>query len=349
MYNTEIIDIKQDFERGVSRACELIKANELVAFPTETVYGLGANAFSKVAVEKIFKVKGRPQDNPLIVHVASIEQAKTLAHIDDEVEKILSEFWPGAFTAVLRKKDIVPDTVTAGLDTVGIRMPKNPGIIETIKRTGLPIAAPSANKSGSPSPTEAYHVEADLVGTLPLILDGGRSEFGIESTVCDLTQTTPLILRPGAVTAEQIKDFVGMVKISPHVLTPLSGADAPASPGMKYKHYAPHADVVVIKGSKDNTIAKIKALYDADKKNGETPVIFCYSEDANLFEGRSVTNQGKNQNVNDVAKNLFKNLRDIDNAGYTKVYFQAVPTSGIGLAVMNRIIRAAGFDLLLVK
>ena len=349
MFKTQIINIKDNFDEGVEKAIEFIKAEEVVAFPTETVYWLGGNAFSEVAVKKIFKAKGRPQDNPLILHVASIEQAEELGYINDEARKMLEAFWPGPFTAVLKKKDIVPDLVTAGLSTVGIRMPKNPGILEIIKRTGFPIAAPSANISGSPSPTEAHHVETDLMGRVPLILDGGHTEYGLESTVCDLTKETPLVLRPGAVTAEEIKDIAGMVEISSSVLTPLNHGEQATSPGMKYSHYAPNAEVIVLKGTKENTIKHIKIMYDKDIEKGEKPIIFCYKEDEKLYDDRNVMHQGENQNVHEVARTLFKNLREVDGKEYTKVYFQAVPATGIGLAVMNRIIRAAGFKLILVK
>lgn len=349
MYKTEIIDIRQNFDEGIKKAIEFIKADELVAFPTETVYGLGANAYSDEAVKKIFKAKGRPQDNPLIVHVASIEQAEELGYINDEAKKMLEAFWPGPFTAVVEKKDKISDLVTSGLSTVGLRMPKNPGIIEVINRTGCPIAAPSANISGSPSPTEAFHVETDLMGRIPLILDGGHTEYGLESTVCDLTKETPLILRPGGITAEEIKQICGTVEISASVLTPLTDDERAASPGMKYAHYAPNAEVVVLEGTKENTINHIKKLYDKDIVKGEKPIIFCYKEDEKLFDDRNVMHQGQDQNVNQLARNLFKNLREVDEKAYTKVYFQAVPPTGIGLAVMNRIIRAAGFKLILVK
>jgi len=349
MYNTETINIKENFDEGIEKAIELIKANEVVAFPTETVYGLGGNAFSDDAVRRIFKAKGRPADNPLIVHVASIEQAEELGEINEEAKKMLDAFWPGPFTAVVKKKDIVPDLVTSGLPTIGIRMPKNPGILEVIKRTGLPIAAPSANISGSPSPTEAHHVETDLMGRIPLILDGGHTEYGLESTVCDLTGETPLVLRPGGITAEEIKEVAGMVEISASVLTPLSENEVASSPGMKYSHYAPKAEVIVLKGSKENTVAQIRKMYDKDILKNENPIIFCYKEDEKLFPDMNVLHQGENQNVHQVARTLFKNLREVDGKGYTKVYFQAVPETGIGLAVMNRIIRAAGFKLILVK
>lgn len=349
MYNTKTIDLSIDFENGVKQASNYIKKDELVAFPTETVYGLGANAFSGDAVAKIFKAKGRPQDNPLIVHVDSIEMASKLAYINDDARKILEEFWPGPFTAVLKKKDIVPAGVTAGLDSVGIRMPSSDAMLEVIKRTRCPIAAPSANKSGSPSPTEAYHVENDLVGRLPLILDGGSCKYGVESTVCDLTTHIPLVLRPGAITVEQIKELTGSVEVSPNILTPLLSNEKPTSPGMKYKHYAPHADVFVIKGEKKSLVAKTNEMYDEDIANGDKPVIFCFKKDVAYFGSRNVMIQGGNDNINEVAKYLFKNLRDIDNLGYTKVYFESLPTTGMGLAVMNRIIRAAGFKLILVK
>ena len=349
MYRTEIINLKTDFEAGIQKAVQLIESGEVVAFPTETVYGLGANALSEEAVKRIFTAKGRPKDNPLIVHVASIEQAETLGEINDDARHLMETFWPGPFTAVVNKKAVIPDLVTAGLPTVGIRMPKNKGILEIIRRTGLPIAAPSANISGSPSPTEAYHVETDMMGRVPLILDGGHTEYGLESTVCDLTGETPLVLRPGGVTAEDIKEAAGRVEISAHVMLPLAEDDTAASPGMRYNHYAPKARVIVIKGSRENTAAYIKDRYQRDIAKGENPVIFCYQEDAVLYPGMNMLSQGINRDLHQVAQSLFRNLREADEKGYTKVYFEAVPETGIGLAVMNRIIRAAGFKLILVK
>ncbi|MEX1306945.1 MAG: L-threonylcarbamoyladenylate synthase [Eubacteriales bacterium] len=347
MYKTETINIKQDFEAGIEKAVALIKADEVVAFPTETVYGLGANAFSEEAVKKIFKAKGRPADNPLIVHVADIAQAETLGEINDKARTLMATFWPGPFTVVVKKKKGIPDIVTGGLDTIGLRMPKNPGILEIIKRSGCPIAGPSANISGSPSPTEAFHVETDMAGRIPLILDGGHTEYGLESTVCDLTGDTPLVLRPGAVTAEDIKEAAGMVEISSSVLLPLRENETAASPGMKYAHYAPSAQVFVVKGPKESTVAQIKKMYQQDIANGDKPLVLCYLSDKAFFEGMNVLTQGRD--VNEVAKKLFRNLREADADGYTTVYFQAVPETGIGLAVMNRIIRAAGFKLILVK
>jgi L-threonylcarbamoyladenylate synthase len=248
---------------------------------------------------------------------------------------------------VVKKKAQIPEIVTAGLDTIGLRMPRNPGILEIIKRSKLPIAAPSANISGSPSPTEAFHVETDMAGRIPLILDGGHTEYGLESTVCDLTGETPLVLRPGAVTAEDIKEVAGMVEISANVLSPLAEDETVASPGMKYTHYSPNAEVLVVKGPKESTAAQIKKMYLKDIENGGKPIVFCYESDSAYYAGLNVLRHGKN--VNEVAKTLFKNLRDIDSQGYTTVYFEAVPETGIGLAVMNRIIRAAGFKLILVK
>ncbi len=347
MYKTETINIKTDFETGIEKAVALIKAGEVVAFPTETVYGLGANAFSEEAVKKIFKAKGRPADNPLIVHVADIAQAETLGEISDKARMLMEAFWPGPFTVVVKKKAGIPAIVTAGLNTIALRMPKNPGILEVIKRTGFPIAAPSANISGSPSPTEAFHVETDMAGRIPLILDGGHTQYGLESTVCDLTGDTPLILRPGAVTAEDIKELAGTVEISASVLLPLNEDETAASPGMKYTHYAPSAEVFVVKGPKDHTVAQIKTMYEKDIAGGGKPIVFCYASDKVFFKDMNVLTQG--DDVNEVARTLFKHLREADAEGYTTVYFQAVPETGIGLAVMNRIIRAAGFKLILVK
>lgn len=347
MFKTETIDIDQHFEEGIEKAVALLCADEVVAFPTETVYGLGANAFSESAVAKVFKAKGRPEDNPLIVHVSGIAHAEELGEVGELAKTLMQAFWPGPFTAVVQKKAGIPDIVTGGLHTIGLRMPKSQGILEIIKRTGFPIAAPSANLSGSPSPTEAFHVETDMSGRIPLILDGGHTEYGLESTVCDVTGEIPLVLRPGAVTAEQIKEVAGRVEIASSVLLPLIGDEQITSPGMKYTHYSPRAEVIVVKGPKESTVAEIRRMCGKTCEKGGRPIVLCTAMDARFFDGIDVLAQGKD--VNEVARTLFKNLRDADAKGYTTVYFQAVPETGIGLAVMNRIIRAAGFKLILVK
>lgn len=342
MLNTELIDLKTEFERGIDEAARIIKNGGVVAFPTETVYGLGADATNEKAVQKIFKAKGRPSDNPLIVHVPGVEEAARLVELTPLAKILLERFWPGPLTAVLRKTPVIPDTVTAGLKTAAVRMPDNRFALELIRRSGCPIAAPSANRSGSPSPTEARHVYDDLKGRIPLILDGGKAKVGLESTVCDLTGDIPVILRPGGVTFEMLKSAAGGAKLSPGLAMQYKDGDVPPSPGMKYAHYAPKAQVVVAYAPDSGTFAKrIKPVLALSKQTGMNTVLLCTQETANHFEDEKIIVLGSIKDIRSIARNLFSALRLSDEMGADRVYFEALPEKGIGLAVMNRIKRAA--------
>lgn len=334
---TQIIDATIEYERAVFAAAGLLKAGEVVAFPTETVYGLGADAMNEQAVRKIFAVKGRPADNPLIVHICDAGAAALLAkNISPLAHSLMDAFWPGPFTAVLQKQDIVPGIVTGGLDSVAVRMPEHTVALGIIRESGLVIAAPSANKSGRPSPTSARHVLDDLAGEIPLIVDGGPCAVGVESTVCDLRGNVPVVLRPGGVTPGMIRAVAGDVRLHPGVLD--EPADGPApSPGMKYRHYAPHAKIVVVSGDKLEVAKKINALYYDKKKKC---AIMCMHEYVSLYTGKKVIDLGDGSFEG--AKNLFAALRKADEMGLEEVYFHAVDASEMGLAIMNRMIRAAG-------
>lgn len=344
--NTEVYDLRNEYDKALDRAAGVISTGGLVVMPTETVYGLAANARDVNAVRGIFLVKGRPQDNPLIVHIADMEELSGIAvDLSDMAKKALRAFWPGPFTAVLKKHESIPLEVTAGLNTVAVRMPALKAARDLIKRSGCPIAAPSANTSGKPSPTCAKHVIDDLMGKVPVILDGGSSEYGVESTVCDLTGDVPVVLRPGGVTAEMIEKELGAVTVAGAVLDGLKPDEKALSPGMKYKHYSPAAKVVVVDGKDTNTIAfTIKNRYDIEESMGRTPLILCLDEHTPLYEGRRVRGMGKNQS--DAAAKLFYELREADELGADIIYFEAVKTEGMGLAVMNRVLRAAGFDVI---
>lgn len=340
--NTRVYDLKTEYEAGMDAAADVLRQGGLVAFPTETVYGLGADACNGAAVSRIFAAKGRPGDNPLIVHVCAAGQAGEIAQITPLAAKLMDAFWPGPFTAVLPSRGVVCREVTAGLGTVGVRMPAAGSARELIRRSGRLIAAPSANLSGRPSPTEAGHVLADFDGVVPIILDGGPADCGVESTVCDLTGEVPIILRPGGVTAEMIRQAAGEVQVARAVLEGLGKDEHAASPGMKYKHYAPKAKVWVVDGDSPNTIAKkLKAMYDS--MQDEKCVILCADCRAGEYPGRNVMSIGADRAA--IARNLFGALREADRQEYANVFFEAVSPDGMGLAIMNRIIRAAGFHI----
>lgn len=330
-------------ENGIEAAAKLsakvIRHGGLVALPTETVYGLGANALDKEAVNKIFAAKGRPQDNPLIVHVSGIEMAKNLlADIPPLAYKLSEKFWPGPLTMIMQKRDVIPDTVSAGLDTIGVRMPKSAAFLRTIEESGVPIAAPSANTSGKPSPTTAQHVYDDLNGKIDLIVDGGSCSVGIESTVVDITGDVPVILRPGAVTPSDIASVAGAAEVSQNVLKEAEEGKAPPSPGMKYKHYSPSADVILVQGSDDGFKSFISSI------DNNTAVV-CFSEDAGRIKHDCFVLGDKHNHAMQAAR-LFDILREIDKCGYKKAYIRLPDMDGIGLALYNRLIRAASFRVI---
>ncbi len=258
---TEVISTVRKEDAGTTLGAELIRNGELVAFPTETVYGLGANGMDGEAVNRIFEAKGRPNDNPLILHIAKKSDVKLLwAHVPKLANTLMDTFWPGPLTLIFKKADEVPYEVTAGLETVAVRMPSDETARLLIQKSGVPIAAPSANRSGRPSPTTAEHVLADMDGRIPLILDGGPCRYGVESTVLSLVGE-PTILRPGAVTREMLEAVIGPVRLAPSILNPLGEREVAASPGMKYKHYAPDAEVHVVEGDPKPAAKRIRTLY----------------------------------------------------------------------------------------
>ena len=335
---TEVLEIN---EFSLKKAGELIRKGEVVAFPTETVYGLGADVFNESAVKKIFEAKNRPMDNPLIVHVASKEDIlKVAKEIPSNAQLLIDKFMPGPITIVLPKRDNIPYAVTGGIDTVGIRIPEHEGARAFIKACGRPIPAPSANSSGKPSPTSAKHVFDDLQGRVPLILDGGESNCGVESTVISLCNETPLLLRPGMITYEMLCDVLGKVDIHPSVLEN-NKVDKAASPGMKYKHYSPKARVIIVDGSID-TVLK---FYDFAEANGKNPVILWKEEELSELKRNSIAFYSGND-TKIAARNLFKLLRECDKNGYDTIFITAVSEKGAGLSVMNRMLRASAFTVL---
>lgn len=340
--------IKPVTPQSLEEAAQLIRAGELVGMPTETVYGLGANALDREAVLKIFAAKERPADNPLIVHVDNMEQIPPLVReIPETAKKLMAAFWPGPMTLILPRADCICDAVTGGLDTVGIRLPASEAARALIRASGCPIAAPSANRSGKPSPTTAQHVFEDMNGRIALILDDGPCGVGVESSVIDATGEVPVILRPGGITPEMVEAVLGSVRVDEHVMSPLAKGDIARSPGMKYKHYAPKARTVIFEGEAQRVIKAICAQYDEAQAQGERVAILGFNE--HDFGGRTFISLGSALHPEDAAARLFAALRELDERGETLALCEAVGLSGIGLAVMNRMGRAAAFDIRHVK
>ena len=316
-------------------AAELIKNGDIVAFPTETVYGLGANCFDKRALAKIFKAKGRPSENPLIVHVHSIEQVNDVAEsLSDTARELMHRFWPGPLTLVLKKRAAVPDRATGGLDTVAVRMPDHQVALAIIEQAGVPVAAPSANLSGKPSPTTAQMVYEDLNGKIPLIIDSGPCEVGIESTVIDMTGKVPKILRPGMITMEMINEAVGRVECS-------DGSEKHTrSPGVKYEHYKPNAELTIVKGPHAAVSRHILFRMHSDEAAGKKSGVICFEQTRRNYSGNVIC-LGSSFNLKEVAKNLYCALRQTDELGLDTVYAEAVSEENEGHAIMNRLMRAA--------
>ncbi len=324
---------------SIDKAAELLKSGGLVAIPTETVYGLAASAFSQDAVHEIYKAKGRPSDNPLIVHVADFKAVEEIAsEITPLARKCMEAFWPGPFTAVVPKSDRIPSAVSGGLSTVAIRMPDNAVTRAIIRKSGLPLAAPSANRSGSPSPSTAAHVIEDLSGRIDAIVISKDCAVGVESTVVTFATNPPRLLRPGGVTVEQLKEYIPDLVIDPAVTSePEKGAKV-ASPGMKYKHYAPKADITLIEGDSTSFVRYCNRYQD------EFDLALCYEEEAERIAMPSMV-MGKQDDYATQAERLFSLLREIDVRGVSRVLVHAPSHNGMGLAVYNRLIRAAGFKV----
>ncbi len=342
---TELIKIRGLTENAedFSRAGRLLKAGNVVAIPTETVYGLAANAFDVSAVKKIFEAKGRPQDNPLIVHISDMDDIQKLTSEFPEKAALLAEkFWPGPLTMILKKSDKVPFEVTAGLSTVAIRFPSHTYALAVITAAGVPLAAPSANLSGKPSPTSAQHVMRDLSGKIPMIIDGGKCEVGLESTVIDMTGDIPTLLRPGGITLSMLRDCLGEVQVNPKILEEVDDGEAVASPGMKYKHYSPSAPVVIVNG--ESRAFKNFVLENAGDKK---VAVLCFDEEIPLFDNSpvSVVSYGRLSEPDELAAKLFSALRSLDDLDPDIIYAREPDCGdGLELAVVNRLSRAAGFS-----
>jgi L-threonylcarbamoyladenylate synthase len=331
------IDSKNPQISKIRQASKIIKSGNLVAFPTETVYGLGANALDPKSVKKIFEAKGRPSDNPLIIHISDVADLAILTnHIPNTAYKLIERFWPGPLTLVLTKSRIIPKVTTGGMNTVAIRMPENKIAHALIRESGVPIAAPSANVSGRPSPTISEHVAKDLSGKINMIIDGGRTKIGIESTVVDLSRKTPMLLRPGSVTLEQLQDVIGKIAIHP-TIQERKTKSVHRSPGMKYRHYSPDAKIILIEGPKDKANAKILQLLSQFKKQGKKVDIMSTAK--NAYKSNSTIFVGSD--FDSIAANLFKTLREFDTRKVDIVLAHGISRKGLGLGIMNRLGKAA--------
>ncbi len=348
---TEVLKIdpeKIDIE-ALKYAAAVIREGGLVAFPTETVYGLGANAFSEAAVNRIYEAKGRPPDNPLIVHISSTESlADVASHIPECASRLMARFWPGPLTLIFKKSALIPGVTTAGLDTVAVRMPSHPVALALIGEARLPIAAPSANLSGRPSPTLAQHVIDDLYGKVELIIDSGPCLVGLESTVLDITTNPPVILRPGGVVPSQLEEVLGQVAIGQAFMPGAQNQDKPRSPGMKYRHYSPRAKVLVVQGSLDRVVDYINRAAAENIKKGVSVGILATEQTRTSYLAGEVIPAGDRDKPETIASHLFQCLREFDRIGVGLILAEAVENSGIGLAVMNRMAKAAGYNIIKV-
>lgn len=327
-------------QQGIRQAADIIRRGGLVAFPTETVYGLGASAFLGPAVERIFLAKGRPGDNPLIVHIAREDALKDLvSSLPSTVPLLAKKFWPGPLTLVLPKGPRVPPEVTAGLDTVAVRMPRHPVALALIREAGLPIAAPSANLSGRPSPTTAEHVLEDLAGRIQLLLDGGPCPVGLESTVLDLTGEVPMLLRPGGVTLEQLQETLGEVRVLDS--RKLKEGKTPPSPGLKYRHYAPRAPMFLVEGEPSRVVKEIQKICRENRLKGRRVGLLVAEENREQFRAEAVEVLGLRRSPEEMAARLFDSLRRLDASGVDLILAETYEETGMGMALMNRLRRAA--------
>ncbi len=335
-------------ESVIKEAGKVVKDGGLVAFPTETVYGLGANALDSEAVAKIFMAKGRPQDNPLIIHVGDYNIEPYVKNVPIVAREIIKKFWPGPITIILEKTELVPQVTSAKLPTVGIRMPQNNIAIGLIKAAGVPIAAPSANISGRPSPTDMESCVEDLEGKVDYILGGENSIVGVESTIVDCTVSPICILRPGAITLEMLREIDNKVYIDPSVLSKPTEDFKPKAPGMKYRHYAPKAPVKIVDGDIDKVVAKINEIVLNYIKQGKKVGIIATDETKSLYNKGTVISIGARCDIEDIGKNLFRVLRSFDSIDIDIILCEAFEESGVGTAVMNRLKKSAGFNILKV-
>lgn len=346
METKRIIIDKENIDSAlIDEAGKIIRAGGLVAFPTETVYGLGADAENPEASRRIYSAKGRPSDNPLIVHISDFSQLEEIAaELPADAKRLSDAFWPGPMTLIVRKNDRIPAETTGGLDTVAVRMPSHPIALKLIEQSRRLIAAPSANASGRPSPTRADHVWEDLAGRIDMVIDGGEVSLGLESTIIDLSEGTPTILRPGFITPEMISGVTGDVSIDRGLR---AGSDVrPKAPGMKYRHYAPRGRLIIVEGDHDKVVSKIKELAGDSADQGYRTAVICTEESASEYETANTHIIGRRSDEESIAHNLFAVLRSMDDEGIEYIYSEGFSDSGIGSAIMNRLLKAAGHQVI---
>lgn len=337
------IDINNIDKEELKKHAKLLNEGKTVIFPTETVYGLGANALDEDAVKKIYEAKGRPSDNPLIVHIYEKKEVYELAKsISKKSEIVMDKFWPGPITIILNKKEIIPYRTSGGLETVAIRMPSHPIARKIIKYAGVPIAAPSANISGRPSPTKANHVYEEMNGRVNGIVLGGDSSFGLESTVLDMTGDIPMILRPGSITKEDLEAVIGEVVMDPSLEKKEDNKKAKA-PGMKYTHYSPDAEVYIVSGNEENIENKINELVKINLEKGLKTGVMCLEKNKDKYSGEVIS---LGRNLEEVGSNLFDVLREMDKRNIDIVYSEEFPKVGVGQAIMNRLLKSAGYKII---
>lgn len=340
------VDVDNIDMEVIKEASDILHAGDMVAFPTETVYGLGADALDEKASKKIYAAKGRPSDNPLIVHVANEQQILPLVkEIPESARKLMKAFWPGPLTIIFNKSDVVPYGTTGGLDTVAIRMPNHKVALTLIEESNIPIAAPSANTSGRPSPTTAMHVMDDLNGKISMVIDGGAVGIGIESTIVDVTGDIPMILRPGYINKKMLEEVVGEVTIDKAILGPVSPDLKPKAPGMKYKHYAPKADFTMFDGDIDKVADKINELAESYIKKGYKVGIISSAESKDRYRYGEVISIGSRNNELSISKNLYKVLREFDDKQVDYILGETFRSEELGQAIMNRLLKAAGYQV----
>lgn len=347
--NTEIVKIHSqeepfspEEEEALRQAGELIRKGGLVAFPTETVYGLGGDGLNRESSRKIYAAKGRPMDNPLIIHICRIEDVAFLVkEFPETARKAADAFWPGPLTMILPKSDHVPYETTGGLDTVAVRFPSHPVARKLIEYGGGYVAAPSANLSGRPSPTAAKYVIEDMEGRIDMILDGGEDDIGLESTVVDMTAAPPRILRPGFVTREMLEEVLGEIDIDVTIIEPGS-SQAPKAPGMKYRHYAPRGELTIVEGPPEQVVNYMNRAAAADKAAGERTGIIATSGLLKEYQADVVKCAGGRDEEEVIARRLFAILREFDDEGVTRIYSESFENQGLGQAIMNRLLKAAG-------
>ncbi len=327
-------------EHDIDEAAAILREGGLLGIPTETVYGLGADGLNAEAVRHIFEAKGRPQDNPLILHIPDASWLSRYCHdVPASAYALAERFWPGPLTMILPRREIVPDAVTCGLDTVGVRCPDHPVTLEIIRAAAVPVAAPSGNRSGRPSPTCARHMLEDMEGRIDAIVDGGPCGVGVESTIIDLTVTPPRLLRPGGLPLEELREVLGEIAVDKAVLSPLAAGEKPRAPGMKYRHYAPKAPVTVVTGPGEGTARYIQ------ERAGEHTGVICFDEFAEAFPNCVVEPIGSYADKAEQARRVFDALRAFDGTAVTAIYAQCPGDAGLGLAVANRLKKAAGFQI----